>query len=340
MRKFVSLLAALTVMIGLLTACTSSPTPVAPTPEAYNTSVQLSWTHDSAWTGVYVADKKGYFADENVALDLLTGGYDADGNFIDPIVEVAEGRADFGIADASLLLQARQDYPVVGVASLFGRHPLALTSLAEKNIRTPEDLVGKTVQISYNSRLLFDALLATKGIDPASVNVVERTDFTIEPLLSGEADVIDAWVINEIPILTRQGHEFNMIVPADYGIVMYPDILFTTEDMIENHPDVVQAVVNATMRGLQGTLDDPQGSSAYILEYDSTLNAADQAEAVFQSIPLIKPAGTEIGWMDEESWQYTRDLLVEHELLPEDASIDGAFTLDFLEAFKSVGEAQ
>src|SRR5262249_53498964 len=150
-------------------------------------------------------------------------------------------KADFGILDGTTLLSARADgKPVVAIAAIYLRHPLALISLADKNITKPADLVGPKLQISGVSTVIFQALLRSEKLDPAKMNILERTDFTSTPLLDGSADVIDGWVTNEAVDLTQSGHKINMVLVSDYGIDVYPDIIFTTEDRINKNPDLVQ----------------------------------------------------------------------------------------------------
>ena len=33
-------------------------------------SVQLNWIYDASWAGFYASEKNGYFADENLTVDL------------------------------------------------------------------------------------------------------------------------------------------------------------------------------------------------------------------------------------------------------------------------------
>jgi ABC-type nitrate/sulfonate/bicarbonate transport system substrate-binding protein len=289
-----------------------------------------------------MAEDKGYYAGENLDVDLLAGGFGAEGQFIDPLQKVVSGEAEFGIVESTLLLPAREaGMPVVAIANIYQRHPLALTSLAEKNIVRPQDLVGKTVQLSQNSTVLFQALLSAEGIDPASINVVERTDFTINPLINGEADVIDGWVINEIVPLTQGGYEFNMILPSDYGIDLSPAVIFTTEDMIANHPDLVKRFLRATLQGIQSAADDPARAAALSVEYKTADNvpveASEEAIAMQQSLPLLLPAGTRPGLMQPELWDFTDQVLVDQGILERPLDIEAAFTTKFLDEIYGEG---
>ena len=69
--QFVRALLAVTMLIGLA-ACTS---PTAPPISALTpVTVQLSWTHQAEFAGLYAADQLGYFAAEGLQVSFVEGG--------------------------------------------------------------------------------------------------------------------------------------------------------------------------------------------------------------------------------------------------------------------------
>jgi NitT/TauT family transport system substrate-binding protein len=315
----------------LLVACASGGAVQGTTPPA-EVSIQFSWTPTIEWAGFYVAEAEGYYAEENISVELLAGGYDADGNYIDPISEVLSGDADFGVTEAGILMEARAGgAPVVAIASIYQRHPLAMLSLAEKNITRPQDMIGKTVQVSENTVVVYHALLAAQGIDPAQVNEVERTDFTTAPLINGEADVIDAWVTYEVVEMQRDGYDTNLILASDYGIEMYPDIIFTTEEMINDRPDVVERFLRATLRGTQGAVDDPEKATNLSLERSPERDPDFELETMRRSVPLLNPTGSRPGMMTDEAWEKAYQIMVEQGMLTDPLDVKEAYTLEFLQ---------
>jgi ABC-type nitrate/sulfonate/bicarbonate transport system substrate-binding protein len=310
----------------VLGACGSDKKETKETP----VSVQLNWTDDIAWSGFYMAEAKNHYADEKLKVDLRLA-FDADGNYIDPLQEVASGRADFGVADGGELLQTRANgLPVVAIATIYQRHPLALVSFSDKEIQEPKDLVGARVQISAGNKVIFLALLKSQGIAPEDMTISDRTDYTIQPLINDESDVIDGWVTNEIVVLAEGGYEFNMILASDYGVENYPNVIFTSEDMIKNKPDVVERFLRSLLKGLQDAVDDPQGATDLTIARDSSLDAGFQAEGMQRSVPLVVVAGSQPGRMTPEIWQMTYQMLVDQNMLSAALDVTQAYTLDFL----------
>src|SRR5688572_23200221 len=146
LQTFLSILSLLFVIV-VMSACSSTQASSnEPQVEPEQTSVQFSWLHTIEFVGFYEAIRQGYFAENNLDVRLDNGGFDENGHYIDPVKQVVEGKSDFGVTGADIILTARaQGKPIVAVAAIYQRSPVVLISLAEKNIVHPEDLVGKRV---------------------------------------------------------------------------------------------------------------------------------------------------------------------------------------------------
>jgi ABC-type nitrate/sulfonate/bicarbonate transport system substrate-binding protein len=319
--------------VALLLAACAQPTP-EPTPVLETVGVQLSWFHNVEFSGFYLAVSKGYYAEEGLAVEITPGGTDAEGNFINPVAEVVAGNAMFGVSDGgALLVERAAGSPAVAIGSIYQLSPVAFTSLADRGIERPQDLVGQTVAIDeFSTGPIFRALLASQGIDPADINVIQRTDFTTDLLTSGEVDVLDGWITNEVTLLEAGGTAVNFILPSDYGIDMYPDVIFTTEETIANRPELVQAFVRATLRGVQDALSEPAEAAALAVEYDPTLDPAGQEASMERSLPLLSPPGSQPGVMRPEVWELTHEILLNEGILSAPLTLEDAYTTTFVDA--------
>jgi ABC-type nitrate/sulfonate/bicarbonate transport system substrate-binding protein len=317
------------IVAGALAAC--APAATAPAAAATKVKVQLSWLHNVEFAGFYMAQSKGLYAKENLVADLGEGGYDSGGNYIDPQAEVLSGKADFGISDGGGLLAARaKGKPLVAIATIFQRQPMSITSLAEKKLTRPQDLIGKKVMVSSVSMVPYLAMLKSQKVDPASINTIPRTDFTTAPLISGEADAVDGWIITENLDLQSQGHAINTILVSDYGIEMYPDVIFTTEDTVKNKPDLVLKFLRATLAGYQAETNDPVTTTDVGLTYTKDITKDLFTKSIELSLPLVKPAGSQPGMMTDNAWKITKEIMVEQNLLDAGFDLAKAYTLDFL----------
>lgn len=313
---------------GLLTACN----PVTPTPEPDEITVQFSWFHTVEFAGFYVAEQRGYYAEENLTVNLSPGGFDTQ-----PWLEVAEGRADFGVTRGDLLLMARSEgLPVKAIATIFRRSPVALMSLMEAGIQTPQDLVGKRVgiispEMNNGNDIQFLAMLHQLGIDESEMELVVIEDYSVGSLTSGAMDVSSVFSTNEPIGAQLQGRDVNLIYPQDYGVLIYANAMFTHQRLLEEQPDLVQRFVRATLRGYQYAIEHSDEAADLTLQYDETLDGAFQRASMHAEIPLVDTGDAPVGWMDEAVWQSTQDILLEQGLISLPVDLDALYTNEFIE---------
>lgn len=303
--------------------------------DADTVRLQLGWVHEYSAAGFYMAGTNGHYADANLNVELSEGGF-GEAGYIDPMASLLNGESDFANSDILTLMQARAEgQPLVAIGSINQRSPSSIISLAEANIRTPEDLIGKTVAVADGgARLGLEALLGSVGIDLAEVNIVPRTGFGVDELVNGDVDALGGWIINEGVLLEEAGLESNIIVLSDYGVDTYNLLIVTTEDMIATNPDLVQRFLRATIQGHEDVVADPAKAAEVTVTFDpETLDYEQQFNRVNAFLPLIKPAGGQVGVIVSEVFEYNHQMLLDAGVL--EAPLDdlrAAYDLSFLEA--------
>ncbi|MCB9436739.1 MAG: ABC transporter substrate-binding protein [Anaerolineales bacterium] len=294
-------------------------------------TLQLSWVHEYSSSPFYAAEKNGRFADQNLSVQLLEGGFGESG-YIEPIDEVISGDAQFGLSSGVALLQARAEgKPVVAVLSMLQRSPFAIISLNDSEILTPQDLIGKTVAVNDGgARQIYDAMLVSQGIDLAEVNTISRLEFGIDPLVNGEVDAIGGWIINEGVLVQEAGHEPNFILLSDYGFDTYDFVVFTSQSLVDDSPDLIQRFVSAVVAGIDDVVANPSQAVTYVRDYAPDLDTEGQRRRLDASIPLMNVPGIPHGFMQPEIWSVTYQILVDQGGLDETFNLESAYTLGFL----------
>ena len=156
----VNLLRILPIAFFIVTLASCAPA-ATPAPELTPITVQLSWTNQAEFAGLYAADQLGYFADEGLQVSFLEGGSEV--NFITPVVD---GRAQFGIAQPADVILARADgVPVRSVAAIYRRSPIVFFALADSGITRPQDFIGKKIRSTLTVDQTLQAMMTRVGID-------------------------------------------------------------------------------------------------------------------------------------------------------------------------------
>lgn len=205
-------------------------------------SLQLKWRHAFQFAGYYAAKELGYYKDAGLDVDILaaTPG-------LDPVTEVVEGRAHYGIGNSSLLIARQQGKPVVVLNVVFQHSAAVLIAKSGKRHPSVKDLLGQRVMIEPNSAELI-AYLLKSGVSSENLTILDHSH-QVQDLIDDKIDAFSAYSNYEPYLLNSKGFYFQVYTPREVGIDFYGDNLFTTEGEIENNPERVEAFRKASMRG-------------------------------------------------------------------------------------------
>jgi NitT/TauT family transport system substrate-binding protein len=228
---------------------------------------QLNWKITGDHAPYYVAQKKGWFAEEGLEVNILLGqgsGY--------TVQAVDTGKAEIGIADAPVPIKGRtQGAKVKIVGIIFDKHPNCMYFWKESGIKKPQDLVGKTVAVpaADGHYVMFPAFAKQIGIDPKSVNFVNiEPTAKVAALATKKADVVFELYTGK-PFMEKAipADQLGTIIWADYGFNAYAHSFITRDEVIQKSPDLVRKFLKAAYRGWDYTLRNPEDAIKILSEY-------------------------------------------------------------------------
>ena len=115
----------------------------AETPVPERVVLQLPYTHQFQFAGVYAAMEKGFFRDEGLEVEMRTGTLARR-----PAEEVEAKWAQYGLGAADVFVDRLNGSPLVAVAAVFQHSPFVMLVRADSDIATPADLAGKRIAMS------------------------------------------------------------------------------------------------------------------------------------------------------------------------------------------------
>ncbi len=252
-KKLPALLAATAVALITLgiTACGGKDAPAA---SGDLTKVTLNEVaHSIFYAPQYVAIEEGYFAEEGIELDLVTG-FGADKT----MTAVLSGEADIGFmgSEASIYVYSQNpdDY-IVNFAQLTQRAGNFLVSREPMENFQWSDLKGKNVLGGRKGgmpQMVFEYILKKNNLDPATdMNIDQSIDFgaTAAAFSGGSGDFT---VEFEPGATTLEKEGAGYVVASlgvDSGYVPYT-AYSAKQSYIKEHPELVQGFTNALQKGM------------------------------------------------------------------------------------------
>jgi NitT/TauT family transport system substrate-binding protein len=290
---------------------------------AESVTVRLKWLNQAQFAGYYVANDKGYYEQAGLDVSIQPGGSD-----FPAIQMVAGGSEQFGVTGADQILIARsKGVPVVAVAVIYRENPFVLFALKKSGIVKAAQFAGKNIglKIGGSEELIYRAVLKSAGVDKGSLHEIP-VKFDLSPLLTGQVDVWPGYLINEVLAAEEKGFEVSVIRPADYGVAMYADTLFTTERMLKQKPDMVKRFVAATVKGWADAVADPEGAARITVKFGNKLEYPHELAMMKASIPLIAADGGTIGASRRSDWEELQKMLVDAKFQKSKVDVGKAFT--------------
>jgi NitT/TauT family transport system substrate-binding protein len=288
--------------------------------------VQLLWTHQAEFAGLYAADQNGYYAQEGLAVTFLQGGAT-----IDNVAAVQEGKAQFGIASAEALITARdQGKTLRAIAAVFRRSPTVFLTLANSGITRPQEFAGKTIRTLATLTATLHAMASFVGVSPNQYTEINLPS-DVSMFASGDVPIWGMY-LNGIAVPIKQaGYKVNIIYPDNYGVHFYGDVLISTDEMIKTNPDLVLRFLRASLKGWTYALENPETAISMLLKVEPKADKVIESEKMVVSLPFINTGEDHIGWMKAEVWSGMEKTLREQGILSQSLDVSQIYDLQFLE---------
>ena len=190
---------------------------------------QASWINDAEFTGYFVAIDQGYYKAEGLDLTYLPGGPD-----VIPESSLIAGKADLTLTTPDTTVSAIVDqgakFKIIGTQ--YQKNPVGIVSLAKNPIKTPADLVGKTLAVPPVNVISVEAMLKINNIDKDKVHIVPY-EYDPTPLIKGEIDASLDFTTNVPYTIKQAGEEATSFLLYDFGFTIYNDTVVVTEDTLK-----------------------------------------------------------------------------------------------------------
>ena len=303
-------------------------------------TVQLDYQVRGNHGMFHVAEEQGYFAEQGIHVEEIrigTGSPDA-------MKIVGGGQADFGFGDLPTLVSARsQGVSVTALAAVNQTSPLGMCAKNDRHqLNSPQDLKGLTfgAHTAGSTYIFYKALLAANGLDRSDL-----TERTVTPpyenyLLQDRVDTVTCYIDAEVPELqAKTGGEgsLSILLGSENGYDVYGSGLFTSQELIDENPELVQRFVNAYIKAFEYVSENPD-ETAQVLA-DSAPELKDKKDVFREQLQAdIEHTFTSdltdqkgLGAMDPAIWEKTVETLTSQKVIETAPEVDSLYDAQFVE---------
>jgi len=327
-KKRFTVISIIILFVGL-TACT----PASGADQQISSVIRLpvGYIPNVQFAPLYVAIEKGFYSGEGLNVEM---DYNME---TDSVALVGAGELQFAVVSGEQVLLGRaQQLPVVYIMAWYQDYPVGVASLVDAGIKSPQDLRGKRIGIPglYGASYIgFKALLNAGDLQEQDVSLDVIGYTQVESLANGIDDAVVVYVSNEPIKLAAEGYAVDTLAVSDH-LSLVANGLITNETVIKDNPDLVRAMVRATLKGIQYTIDHPEEAFTISEKYVENLAALSPAEKDVQrqvltaSIALWQTDPP--GYSQPDAWEHMQQLLLQMDLLASPLNLCGAFSNEYL----------
>ena len=292
----------------------------------------LDWTPNTNHTGLYVAQKLGYFEEAGLKVEIQQPPEDG------AVVLVASGKADFGVSfqdSMAAAISGDDALPITAVASVIQHNTSGIISLAGKGMDTPKGMEGHSYA-TWNGAIELATLEEVVKADGGDFSKVELIPSTVtDEVTALKTDSVDsiwifyAWagVKTELEGLDTDYFEFAEIAPVfDY----YTPVIISGNRFLEENPETAKAFLKAVQKGYEYAIKNPEEAAAILCEAAPELDEELVVASQKYLADKYQADAEYWGYIDSDRWNNFYQWVNDKGLLEDEVPLNTGFTNEFL----------
>lgn len=301
----------------------------------------LDWKLQGVHAWYYLAEDRGYFAEENLKVSIDQGDGSAN-----TVTKIMAGTYDAGFGDVNAIIQNAATRPEMAprmVYMIYNRAPFAIMTTAESPIRSLQDLQGKKLGSPAGGAAMrmFDTLARINDIDAGSIQWVNMApNLQEQMLLRGDVDASAVFSVTSYVNLIAQRRDPDQDIRwfhyADHGVRLYGNGVMVSQAMLRERPQAVAGLVRAIHRGIADTIADPDAAMDALAKreplIDRTLEKRRLAYTLENIIMTDETGRIGLGDVDDERMGAAIVQVADVFGLPNQPAADAVFDRQFLPA--------
>ncbi len=288
------------------------------------------------FVAVYVAEDQGFFADENLEVDIQHAGFTGAHKSL-----LLAGEVDITTLPASEMLQIRANTgaPYVAVMLFGQRGDFGYAVLNSSGIESPADFAGRDVGFKGIVQAEFHAMLAAHSLTTDDMNMID-VGFNPVVLVEQQVEVYPVFLSNEPDTLSRNlNQDITVFEAADDGVPTLGVVYLVSEEFLEDETnrEKLERFLRATIRAFEFAVDDPEAAIESTTKFLAEDPVPDLVHERFILDTELNNALSDltrangVGWFTQQQFRALTDVLLEYGALENDVDLEAALDRSFLE---------
>ncbi|MGI9557149.1 MAG: ABC transporter substrate-binding protein [Solirubrobacterales bacterium] len=288
----------------------------------------LDFLPNAVHAGVYTSLANNCYADRNINLDIIEPTSTAD-----TLKLIDAGQADFGVVDGiEIALQINEGLDIKGIMAMVQRPQGAVVALEESGITDPPGLNGETVGVTGipSDEVVLNTVMTEGGGDFDSLDIVTTGFNGVQNLLEGKVSAFTGFGVDAVQVEV-EGDPTTVFRLDEFGGPQYPGLtVFSTQNRIDEDPDLMAAFVECTVDGYNQVIEDPAAGLADLLAEVDGLDEELQSAWLDFYLPQFVGNASTFGELQTANLDALSDWLVENELIGAPIPADQFGTNEFV----------
>ena len=273
--------------------------------------VVLDWFANTNHTGFLLAQKKGYFAQKGLEVEIF--------GEVHGVMDLHGADVVLG-PEISMLEKIAEGVKITAIATLTQKCDSGIVSLKEAGITRPRELEGK--RLTHWTPAWFHAAISrVVEADGGDYSKVKLVNMDVGDIVATLGHVADAtWVYEnwENQVLLEAGKEINYFNLGDVDPIFdfCAPAMAASHDILEKNPDAVRRFLNVLDKAFQEVAKNPEST---VLEVRDMLPADATDSLLIRSqkhlAPILLDENGHWGRISALRWDRMADFLVKKGIL-------------------------
>ena len=296
-------------------------------------SFVLDYSPNVNHTGLYVAQEKGWFAEEGIDVEFMPVPDDGSDALI------GAGGADMGMTYQDYIansLGSATPMPYTAVAAVVQHNTSGIMSREEDGITSPAKMAGHRYA-TWNLPVEQATIKALVEKEGAKFDDVELVPYTVDDDVMGlKTDMYDCvWVYEWWAVANAriQDYPVNYFAFGDIDPVFdfYSPVIAVNDAFAEANPDVVRGFLRAAKRGYEFAAENPQEAADILCAAVPELDPKLIAEAQSILSPLYIADAPSWGVIDGQRWSRFYQWINDEKLAENAFDPSTGYTMEYLQ---------